>query len=216
MSQSQIITAAEHFVKETLLDDASGHDWFHIVRVRRMALRLAEEEGADPFICELAALLHDIADEKLNLSESIGLESVSLWLSQHQLEQHTQNHIMDIIRNISFKGGTNRDKILSLEGQIVQDADRLDAIGAIGVARTMAYAGHKGNLIHVPGRRIRTEMTLENYRHQESTAIAHFYEKLLLLKDLMNTSTGKAIAEKRHAYMVDFLAEFYNEWDGNC
>lgn len=216
MTRSHIVTAAEHFVKETLLSDASGHDWYHIVRVRHMALRLAEEEGANNFICELAALLHDIADENLNQSEDVGLKRVSLWLSEHQLEQHEHDHIMDIIRHMSFKGGTNRDKLLSLEGQVVQDADRLDAIGAIGIARTMVYAGHKGNVIHVPGQRIRTEMTLKAYRQQESTAIAHFYEKLLLLKDMMNTSTGRAMAEQRHAYMIDFLAEFYNEWDGNC
>lgn len=216
MTRSHIVTAAEHFVKETLLSDASGHDWYHIVRVRHMALRLAEEEGANNFICELAALLHDIADEKLNQSEDVGLKRVSLWLSEHQLEQHEHDHIMDIIRHMSFKGGANRDKLLSLEGQVVQDADRLDAIGAIGIARTMVYAGHKGNVIHVPGQRIRTEMTLEAYRQRESTAIAHFYEKLLLLKDMMNTSTGRAMAEQRHAYMIDFLAEFYNEWDGNC
>lgn len=117
---------------------------------------------------------------------------------------------------MSFKAGLNEEKVLSLEGQIMQDADCLDALGAIGIARTMAYAGSKGNLIHVPGTAIRTEMTLAEYRHQESTAIAHFYEKLLLLKDLMNTATGKELAKKRHAYMKAFLQEFYDEWDGKA
>ncbi|MFV8213430.1 HD domain-containing protein, partial [Streptococcus pluranimalium] len=121
-----------------------------------------------------------------------------------------------IIKNISFKAGRNRNKVLTLEGKVVQDADRLDAIGAIGIARTMAYAGSRGHLIHVPGTSIRTEMSVEEYRNHESTAVAHFYEKLLLLNDLMNTATGKRIAAQRHAYMKGFLEEFYKEWDGKA
>lgn len=215
MPKDIIIKEAEAFVISVLADDPSGHDWWHIERVRQLAVRIAHEEHANVFICELAALLHDIADDKLNESEAAGLKQVSDWLTNHGvLDDKTA--ILEIIQKMSFKAGLNEEKVLSLEGQIVQDADRLDALGAIGIARTMAYAGSKGNLIHVPGTAIRTEMTLAEYRHQESTAIAHFYEKLLLLKDLMNTATGKELAKKRHAYMKAFLQEFYDEWDGKA
>lgn len=179
-------------------------------------MRIAHKEHANVFICELAALLHDIADDKLNESEAAGLKQVSDWLTNHGVLDDDKTAILEIIQKMPFKAGLNEEKVLSLEGQIVQDADRLDALGAIGIARTMAYAGSKGNLIHVPGTAIRTEMTLAEYRHQESTAIAHFYEKLLLLKDLMNTATGKELAKKRHAYMKAFLQEFYDEWDGKA
>ncbi|MFZ7333409.1 HD domain-containing protein [Streptococcus pluranimalium] len=214
MTQETIIREAEVFVKSILDDDSSGHDWWHIDRVRNLALRIAREERANLFICELAALLHDIADGKLNESEALGLKRVSDWLAKQGISDDIKFSILDIIQNMSFKAGLNKDKVLSLEGQIVQDADRLDAIGAIGISRTMAYAGSKGNLIHVPGTKIRTEMTLEEYRQQESTAIAHFYEKLLLLKDSMNTATAKSLAEKRHSFMETFLNEFYAEWSG--
>ncbi|MDY4762117.1 HD domain-containing protein [Streptococcus thoraltensis] len=214
MADESIIREAEFFVKSVLGGDSSGHDWWHIERVRKLAIRIAQEENANIFICELAALLHDIADGKLNESESVGMNRVLTWLDDHGVLEDDKKSVLDIIQNMSFKGGLNHDKVLSLEGQIVQDADRLDAIGAIGVARTMAYAGSRGNLIHVPGTGIRSEMTLEEYRNQESTAIAHFYEKLLLLKDLMNTATAKQLAEKRHAFMEEFLKEFYAEWDG--
>ncbi|MGV3163395.1 HD domain-containing protein [Streptococcus hyovaginalis] len=214
MNQEQIITKAEKYVKQELGKDASGHDWWHSDRVRKLAVRIAKEEGADLFICELAALLHDVADAKLNLSEEVGLQKVDDWLMKQEVLPDVQKQVMGIIKNISFKAGRNRNKVLTLEGKVVQDADRLDAIGAIGIARTMAYAGSRGHLIHVPGTSIRTEMSVEEYRNYESTAIAHFYEKLLLLKNLMNTATGKRMAARRHAYMEDFLTEFYSEWDG--
>lgn len=213
MTQETIIRETEVFVKSILGDDSSGHDWWHIDRVRNLALRIAREENANLFICELAALLHDIADDKLNESDFLGVKRVSDWLSDKDVSESEKSSVLDIILNMSFKAGLNKDKVLSLEGQIVQDADRLDAIGAIGISRTMAYAGSKGNLIHVPGTKIRTEMTLEEYRQQESTAIAHFYEKLLLLKDSMNTATAKSLAENRHSFMETFLNEFYAEWD---
>ncbi|MGV3323316.1 HD domain-containing protein [Streptococcus hyovaginalis] len=214
MNQEQIITKAEKYVKQELGKDASGHDWWHSDRVRKLAVRIAKEEGADLFICELAALLHDVADAKLNLSEEVGLQKVDDWLIKQEVLPDVQKQVMGIIKNISFRAGRNRNKVLTLEGKVVQDADRLDAIGAIGIARTMVYAGSRGHLIHVPGTSIRTEMSVEEYRNHESTAIAHFYEKLLLLKNLMNTATGKRMAARRHAYMKDFLTEFYSEWDG--
>ncbi|MFU2182548.1 HD domain-containing protein [Streptococcus pluranimalium] len=216
MNQEQIITKAEKYVKQELGKDASGHDWWHSDRVRKLAVRIAKEEGADLFICELAALLHDVADAKLNLSEEVGLQKVDDWLMKQEVLPDVQKQVMGIIKNISFKAGRNRNKVLTLEGKVVQDADRLDAIGAIGIARTMAYAGSRGHLIHVPGTSIRTEMSVEEYRNHESTAVAHFYEKLLLLNDLMNTATGKRIAAQRHAYMKGFLEEFYKEWDGKA
>lgn len=214
MNQEQLIARAEKYVKQELEKDASGHDWWHSDRVRKLAVRIAKEEGADLFICELAALLHDVADAKLNLSEEVGLQKVDDWLMKQEIFPDVQKQVMGIIKNISFKAGRNRNKVLTLEAKVVQDADRLDAIGAIGIARTMAYAGSRGHLIHVPGTAIRTEMSVEQYRNHESTAIAHFYEKLLLLKNLMNTATGKRMAARRHAYMEDFLTEFYSEWDG--
>ncbi|WP_438838211.1 HD domain-containing protein [Streptococcus pluranimalium] len=214
MTQETIIRETEVFVKSILGDDSSGHDWWHIDRVRNLALRIAREENANLFICELAALLHDIADDKLNESDYLGVKRVSDWLSDKDVSESEKSSVLDIILNMSFKAGLNIDKVLSLEGQIVQDADRLDAIGAIGISRTMAYAGSKGNLIHVPGTKFRTEMILEEYRQQESTAIAHFYEKLLVLKDLMNSATAKSLAEKRYGFMEAFLDEFYAEWDG--
>lgn len=214
MNQEQIITKAEKYVKQELGKDASGHDWWHSDRVRKLAVRIAKEERADLFICELAALLHDVADAKLNLSEEVGLQKIDDWLMKQEVLPDVQKQVMGIIKNISFKAGRNRNRVLTLEGKVVQDADRLDAIGAIGIARTMAYAGSRGHLIHVPGTSIRTEMSVEEYRNHESTAIAHFYEKLLLLKNLMNTATGKRMAARRHAYMEDFLTEFYSEWDG--
>ncbi|MFU2164536.1 HD domain-containing protein [Streptococcus pluranimalium] len=216
MPKDIIIKEAEAFVISVLADDPSGHDWWHIERVRQLAMRIAHEEHANVFICELAALLHDIADDKLNESEAAGLKQVSAWLTNHGVLDDDKTAILEIIQKMSFKAGLNEEKVLSLEGKIMQDADRLDALGAIGIAITMAYAGSKGNLIHVPGTAIRTEMTLAEYCHQESKAIAHFYEKLLLLKDLMNTATGKELAKKRHSYMKASLQEFYDEWDGKA
>ncbi|MCU6791451.1 HD domain-containing protein [Paenibacillus sp. WQ 127069] len=213
MEQQHVIDEARRFAREQLGDDSSGHDWWHIDRVTRMAVLLASKEGADVFICELAALLHDVADEKLNPSLAAGMAKVSDWLAAQELEPAVVHQVMDIIGSISYKGGHN-PPVVSIEAQIVQDADRLDAIGAIGIARTFAYSGWKGQLIHDPELSPRKEMTAEAYRSGKSTAIAHFDEKLLKLKNLMNTDTAKQIAEDRHRVMEQFLEQFHQEWHG--
>lgn len=213
MNQEEIIHLTEKYVYEQLHNDASGHDWWHIVRVTRMARKIAEEEKANLFICEMAALLHDIADEKLNSSEEEGLNKVKDFLHSLEIDRNDSHKIMEIISTISYKGG-GQPKVTTLEAMIVQDADRLDAIGAIGIARTLAYGGKKGQLIYDPKISPRTSMTKEAYRNEESTSINHFYEKLLKLKDEMNTTYGKKMAEERHLYMENFLKQFMMEWDG--
>jgi uncharacterized protein len=205
---ANIIKHAEQFVKEELASDRSGHDWWHIDRVRNIAVKIAQNEKANRFVCELSALLHDVADEKLNVSKEAGLDKVQDWLFSNLNDDQIAKQVITIISTMSFNGGKN-PPMETIEGQIVQDADRLDAIGAIGIARTFTYAGWKGHLIHNP------EMDFSNneYRTKDNTAINHFYEKLLKLKDLMNTQYGREMAEKRHKYMEDFLKQFYNEWE---
>ncbi|KAA0550145.1 HD domain-containing protein [Bacillus sp. BGMRC 2118] len=210
---NSVIEQTKQFVKSELLNDASGHDWWHIVRVHNMAKEIARKEQANEFIIEMAALLHDIADEKLNTSEEIGLQRVDDWLNQFKLSESDHQHIVSIIRNMSFKGGI-KQPILTIEGMIVQDADRLDAIGAIGIARTFAYGGAKGDLMYDPTLPIRDKMSQEEYRMGKSTPINHFYEKLLKLKDRMNTETAKQLAEERHQFMVQYLQQFMKEWNG--
>lgn len=213
MNRDLIIENAIQYVKHELGEDASGHDWWHIYRVWNMAKFLAEKEDATIFICELAALLHDIADEKLNESEEAGLQKVSKWLADQEIETDIEQAVMEIISTMSFKGG-NRPSMSTLEGKVVQDADRLDAIGAIGVARTFAYAGAHGDLIYDPTIPPRTKISKEQYRNEKSTAVNHFYEKLLKLTDLMNTAEAKRIAEERHRFMERFLEQFDLEWNG--
>lgn len=212
MDKEKILEATCHFVKNALEHETSGHDWWHIVRVTKTALTIAEKEKADTFICEMAALLHDMADSKLT-DEATGLAQVRCFLNEQGVPASTIKEILSIMQGISYKDGHNPVK-LSLAGQIVQDADRLDAIGAIGVARTMAYSGNKGRLIHDPAMKSRENITLEDYRNGEDTAIMHFYEKLLKLKDLMNTAEGKRLAQGRHQFMLNYLEQFDAEWDG--
>ena len=213
MTESEILQKTAHYVEEKLTGEGSGHDWWHIVRVRQMAERLAVEEGANSFICEIAALVHDLADEKVAGSEEAGLAEVHRLLDSLGLSDHQTQEILMIIQGISYKGGTLRDVPLTLEGKIVQDADRLDAIGAIGIARTMVFSGHKQRPIHDPQVAVREQMTLEEYRSNQGTAISHFYEKLLKLKDLMNTETAKRLAQGRHEFLESYLEQFYAEWE---
>jgi len=209
-----MIEQTEVYVRNELGEDATGHDWFHVDRVRRNALHICKEEKAgDPFIIEMAALLHDISDEKLNESSEKGEEKLEAFLQTLPLNDHDKKHIKQIIATISFKGG--KKTILStIEAEIVQDADRLDAIGAIGIARAFAYGGKKGQSIYDPGIAVRKEMTVTEYRKGKSTSIHHFYEKLLKLKDLLNTATAQKMAESRQQMMETFLEQFYQEWDG--
>ena len=208
------IKMAEDFVKRTLLHDSTGHDWYHIERVRKNALYIAEKESkGDRFIIEMAALLHDIPDEKLNPSKEAGEKKLNDFLTELQLDENVRIQIVEIISSISFKGG-NGAKLQSLEAEIVQDADRLDAIGAIGIARTFAFGGKKGQALYDPEINVRNDMTEEEYRKGKSSSVHHFYEKLLKLKDSLNTETAIRMAEKRHQFMENFLEEFYNEWNG--
>lgn len=206
------IGEARAFAREELGGDSSGHDWWHVRRVAALAKRIALEEGADVHVCELAALLHDVADEKLNASKEAGETKLRLWLDKHFADGEASAHVMDIIATMSYSGGHN-PPMKTPEGRVVQDADRLDALGAIGIARTFAYAGWKGQLMHDPDMLPREGMTKEEYRQRQGTAVNHFYEKLLKLKDLMNTTSGRRLAEERHRYMEAFLRQFADEWD---
>ncbi|GAB6989130.1 HD domain-containing protein [Paenibacillus pini] len=204
--------AAKDYVKAELENEPSGHDWWHIYRVSLLAIKLARSEGADEFVCELAALLHDLADEKLVESKNVALGGISEWLTSHKVDSPTIEHIIEIISTMSYAGGGGA-QMTTLEGRVVQDADRLDAIGAIGIARTFAYAGAKGNLIYNPDKPARMDMTPEQYRNEPGTAINHFDEKLLKLNNLLNTESARMIGEKRHSFMEQFLTEFYAEWN---
>ncbi|MNC27360.1 putative hydrolase [compost metagenome] len=213
MNDTQIIAEAENFAKEQLGQDTTGHDWFHTDRVRNTAALIAEMEQADVFICTIAALLHDVADEKLNPSKEAGLDKVYNWLAEHLSDEGLIRHIMQIIETMSFSGGGG-EPMSTLEGQVVQDADRLDALGAIGITRVMVFSGAKGRPVYDPEIPPRDESLQKEYRdYSKGTAVNHFYEKLLKLKDLMNTPYGRKLAEERHAFMESFLEQFYKEWN---
>ncbi|MFB5267886.1 HD domain-containing protein [Paenibacillus enshidis] len=210
---SDIINRAEQFVKEQLQHDSSGHDWWHAYRVKQAAATIAEREGADLQTCILAALLHDVADPKLNPSKEEGLRKVENWLEVEGVPAEAKDHILEIIATMSYSGG-NRPPMQTLEGRVVQDADRLDAIGAIGIGRAFAYGGSRGRLMYDPGVSVREFQSEEEYRSHQGTTIHHFDEKLLKLKDLMNTESGRELAEERHQFMLEFLDRFHKEWEG--
>lgn len=213
---SLIIEATEEFVKKQMGDDSTGHDWFHVDRVRNIAMLIAERElVGDRFIIEMAALLHDIPDEKLNSSALEGQNKLRNFLEELPLSADLSLKIIEVINSISFRGGEKKP-LSSFEAKIVQDADRLDALGAIGIARTFAFGGKRGQPIYHPEYSIRENMTIEEYRSGKSSSIHHFYEKLLLLKDLLNTDTAKKMADDRHRFMEEFLLQFYQEWNGQA
>lgn len=215
MNASNLIEKTIQFVKETLAQAEGGHDWFHIERVYKNALLIAASENCDLEIVQLGALLHDIADSKFHDGdETIGPKTARTFLESENVVATTIDHVIAIIENISFKGGKVARKFSSIELDIVQDADRLDAIGAIGIARTFNYGGFKNRALYNPDITPNLSMTKEEYKKNEAPTINHFYEKLLLLKDKMNTQTGKQIAQERHRYMEDFLEQFYAEWEG--
>ena len=215
MNTNKLIDKTILFVKATLAQAEGGHDWFHIERVYKNALLIAESEKCDMEILQLGALLHDIADSKFhNGDESIGPKTARAFLESEKVEPTIIDHVIAIIENISFKGGKVERQFSSIELDIVQDADRLDAIGAIGIARTFNYGGFKNRALYNPEIAPNLTMTKEEYKNNEAPTINHFYEKLLLLKDKMNTQTGKQIAQDRHRYMEDFLEQFYAEWEG--
>ncbi|WP_070138473.1 HD domain-containing protein [Crocinitomix algicola] len=215
MQKQEIIQAVANHFKEEFAHESTGHDWFHIERVWKNAKLINKDENADSFIVELAALMHDIADHKFveDADEVAKKRTVSL-LANLGVEQNIIDQVVHIVLNSSFKGGVGANKMKLKEGLIVQDADRLDAIGAIGIARTFAFGGKFGSQIYNPEIEPMTFKNAEEYRKNRSHTINHFYEKLLLLKDGMNTATGRKLAEDRHKYMEEFLHQFYAEWEG--
>ena len=215
MSQ-EIISTTKSFVKDTLTGVEAGHDWHHIHRVYLNAMHIAQQEpSADMFVVELASLLHDIADAKLHGGdEDIGPRTARNFLESIKVEEDTIAHVENIIRHISFRTNIDGQKWSSLELEIVQDADRLDALGAIGIARMFNYGGHKNRPLYDPEIKPNLNLTKEEYKSTQGTTFNHFYEKLLLLKDKMNTKTGKEIAQARHEYMETFIKQFLAEWSG--
>ena len=214
-SYKRIIDKTIAFVKETLKDAEGGHDWFHIERVYKNALLIAQEEDVDITIVTLGALLHDIADSKFHDGdERIGPKMARSFLEGEDISEEIIQHVVKIIENISFKGGNTVKTFHSKELEVIQDADRLDALGAIGIARTFNYGGFKNRAIYNPEIAPKLDMAPAEYKASTAPTINHFYEKLLLLKDKMNTKTGKKIAKERHQYMVQFLEQFYAEWNG--
>src|SRR5690606_28857031 len=215
MSQDLLINNTIAFVKQELKDAEGGHDWFHIERVYKNALLIAKNEAVDSLVVALGALLHDIADSKFhNGDETVGPKVVREFLFAQNVDSHIIEHVIKIIENISFKGGNTSQQFKSLELDVVQDADRLDAIGAIGIARCFNYGGFKNRPLFNPAIKPQLNMSKEDYKNSKAPTINHFYEKLLLLKDRMNTKTGKQIAEKRHDFMLLFLDQFYDDRDG--
>lgn len=213
--QKEIIAKTLEFVKKELAGAEGGHDFWHIYRVWNNAKLIGKGENANMFIVEIGALLHDIADSKFyDGDEEIGPKKAREYLISLGVENDVLEHVDKIIRNISFKGGNFVQEFRSKELDIIQDADRLDAIGAIGIARTFNYGGHKGREMYNPDIKPNLTMSKEEYKKSNAPTINHFYEKLLLLKDRMNTKTGKELALKRHEFMLMFLEEFYSEWEG--
>ncbi|EKD33175.1 MAG: hypothetical protein ACD_76C00077G0001 [uncultured bacterium] len=215
MDNKKIILQIADEVKNKFDGDGTGHDWWHILRVWNTAKRICESEGGDIFIVELGALLHDIADWKFNNNDdTVGSKVAKEILERYSIPQDVIVKVCEIIDHVSFKGAGVKNEMESLEGKIVQDADRLDAIGAIGIARAFVYGGYKGQPMHIPDHAPITHRTKEEYFNSAGTAINHFYEKLLLLKNRMNTNTAKQMADERHKFMQEYLDRFYKEWDG--
>ena len=215
MDKTLMIDKTKEFVKNKLYGEGSGHDWFHIERVYNLAKYIGKKEKADSFIVEMCALLHDIDDWKFSNTNDIQTTVTENFLKSINIDESSLEQIIKIIQTMSFKGGIVDSTQTTIEGKVVQDADRLDAIGAIGIARTFAYGGHKNRLIYDPDIKPMDFKSLEEVKNAENHTINHFYEKLLKLKDLMNTDTAKELAEKRHKFMENFLEEFYEEWNFN-
>jgi uncharacterized protein len=211
--QKEVLFQTKHYVEQYFKDESSGHDWWHIFRVHKLAHKISKMEGGDLFLVEMAALLHDLDDWKLvNKNDD---SKITAWLTKMKIPEEEARKIVDIIEQVSFKGAGVETRAISIEAQIVQDADRLDAIGAIGIARTFAYGGNKGRLLYHPDVKPEMHTNFEAYKKTTAPTINHFYEKLLLLKDRLNTTTAIKIAEHRHEFMEQFLQEFFNEWECN-
>lgn len=215
MDKIEIMKHAEQYVEQIHQHDTTGHDIEHIMRVRHHALDIASYEDVDTFVVELASLLHDTVDKKLFKDPNQAWQQLNQWMNDIQLTDAIKNEVTHILKYISFNGGNNHGKLNSLAGKIVQDADRIDAIGAIGIARTFQYSGHFKEPMHISSQSPRnlSELNQDQYHNEPNTAINHFYEKLLLLKGSMNTPRGLQLAEERHQFMEQFLEQFYKEWN---
>lgn len=215
MDNPDLIRKTIAFVKEKLKGAEGGHDWFHIERVYKNAMLISRNEDCNLQVVQLAALLHDIADSKFHHGdETLGSKWASEFLEKEKVDPSTIAHVVNVIENISFKGGNFEKQFHSRELDIVQDADRLDAIGAIGIARTFNYGGFKNRALYNPDIAPKMDLSKEEYKNSDGPTLNHFYEKLLLLRDKMNTETAKQIAERRHQFMESFLTQFYAEWEG--
>ena len=215
MDKEAILKQTEEYIKNKLSGEGSGHDWWHVYRVWKNAIHIGEHEKVDLFVVQLAALLHDISDWKFNDgNDDVGPKLAREWLQRLQVEEKNITHVCEIIKGMSFKGAGVKTQMHTTEGMVVQDADRLDAIGAVGIARTFAYGGYTGREMHNPHIKPEVHDSFEKYKNSKGPTINHFYEKLLLLRDLMNTETAKRIAGERHKFMEQFLTRFSNEWDG--
>jgi len=215
MDKKMIVEKTVDFVKQTLSEAEGGHDWWHVYRVWQTAKQIAASEKADMFIIELGALLHDIADSKFHHGdESVGPEKAKQFLQDLGVDGAVIMHVENIIKNISFKSGKEKQYFKSLELDIVQDADRLDAMGAIGIARAFNYGGFKNRKLYDPAIKPNLNKSREEYKKGGDPTLNHFYEKLFLLKDLMNTKKGKLLAIQRHRFMEQYVEQFYKEWEG--
>ncbi len=214
MIKKEVISKVLDYLELNFKNESTGHDYWHFVRVQKMAKKISKEEGGDLFVIELAALLHDVADWKFNGgTNEAGIEKAKVLLNSFGVNQEVINQVCYIIDNISFKGAKVKNSMASKEGKIVQDADKLDAIGAIGIARAFAYGGKMGREIYNPGIKPIMHGSFEEYKNSKGTSINHFYEKLLLLEKLMNTKTGKNIARERSKFVKIYLKEFFKEWN---
>ena len=217
MDKDLIITRTSEHVRKLLEGEGTGHDWWHVRRVWNNALAIGRAEQADLFVVQLAALLHDIGDWKFhNGDESVGPRMAREWLESLGVDEATTAHVCEIIEGLSFKGSGTPSMMKTLEGKVTQDADRLDAIGAIGIARAFAYGGFKQRDLHNPSLMPKRHASFEEYKKSTGPTINHFYEKLLLLKDLMNTPTARRMAEERHRFMEEYVKRFLDEWDGRA
>lgn len=211
-NQNLIITKTAEFVKNKMESESTGHDWLHVYRVWNNSIKIGQIEQADMFVVQLGALLHDIADWKFYDGDlTAGARIAREFLDRFQIDGEVIDHVCDIVKNVSFKGAKTAVESLSKEGQVVQDADRLDAIGAIGIARTFAYGGYKQREIYNPAIKPIIHESFEHYKNSTGTSINHFHEKLLFLKDMMNTPTAKKMAGERHAFMEEYMRRFYEE-----
>lgn len=213
--EEDVVRNTSEYVRDALSGEGSGHDWWHVRRVWKLAAHICEEERADRFVVQLAALLHDISDYKLNGGDvTLGPKMARAWLEGQGVEETSIAHVCEIVGEMSFKGAGDKSRMRTPEGMVVQDADRLDAIGAVGVARAFAYGGFKGAAMYDPEEETILHRSFEEYRGRTASTVGHFYEKLLLLKGRMNTAAARRIAAERHEFMETFLSQLFREWEG--